>query len=218
MDKEALAIIFGVKRFHHYLYGRSFSIASDHKPLQHLLSEARSVPTMASARLQRWALILSAYHYTITYRPGEKLANADVLSRLPLHEAPESISPPGDVICLLQTLQSSPITAGQIKCWTDRDPVLSRVRTMVSKGWIEAVGDELRPYQQHKDELSVLDGCVLRGSRVIIPRAGRAPVLDLLHDGHPGITRMKSIARQIVWCLTLILTSLRRSRSAYPAK
>ena len=199
LDKEALAIVFGVKRFHHYLFGRSFSIASDHKPLQHLLSESRSVPTMASARLQRWALTLSAYHYTITYRPGEKLANADVLSRLPLPEAPDSVPLPGDVICLLQTLQSSPITAGQIKCWTDRDPILSRVRNMVSKGWIEAVGEELRPYQQHKDELSVLDGCLLRGSRVIVPRAGRAPVLDLLHDGHPGITRMKSIARQIVW-------------------
>ena len=61
LDKEALAIIFGVKRFHHYLYGRPFAIVSDHKPLQYLLSESRAVPTMASARLQRWALLLSAY-------------------------------------------------------------------------------------------------------------------------------------------------------------
>ena len=58
LDKEALAIIFGVKRFHHYLYGRQFAIVSDHKPLQYLLSESRAVPTMASVRLQRWALLL----------------------------------------------------------------------------------------------------------------------------------------------------------------
>ena len=60
LDKEALAIVFGVKRFHQYLFGRQFSIVSDHKPLQYLLSENKAVPVMASARLQRWALILSS--------------------------------------------------------------------------------------------------------------------------------------------------------------
>ena len=95
---------------------------------------------MASARLQRSALTLCVYHYTITYRPEEKLANADVLSRLPLPEEPDSVSLPEDVICLLQMLQFSPFTVGQIKCWTERDPILSRVRTMASKGWIEAGG------------------------------------------------------------------------------
>ena len=155
LDKEALVIVFSVKQFHHYLFGKSFFIASDHKPLQNLLSKSHSVPTMESGRLH--TLTLSSCHYTITYRLGENLVNAYVLSRLPLPEAPDSIhvTLPGDVICLLQMLQSSPITAGQIKCWTDPDPILSRVQTMVFKGWIEAVGDELRPYQQHKDKLSI---------------------------------------------------------------
>ena len=86
LDKEAAAIMFGVERFHQYLYGRKFSIVSDHdhKPLQYLLNENKAVPAMASARLQRWALTLSAYHYTISYRPGEKIANSDGLSRLTL--------------------------------------------------------------------------------------------------------------------------------------
>ena len=154
---------------------------------------------MASARLQRWALILSSYQYTITYRPGKKIANADGLSRLPLPEAPSEVPYPGEVVFLLQTLQSSPITAEQIKHWTNRDPVLSRVRNLVSKGWIDCSDDVLRPYQNRKDELSMLDGCVLWGSRVIVPVAGRAPVLDLLHDGHPGISKMKAIARNVVW-------------------
>ena len=199
LDKEALAIVFGVKRFHQYLFGRQFSIVSDHKPLQYLLSENKAVPVMASARLQRWALILSSYQYTITYRPGEKIANADGLSRLPLPEAPSEVPYPGEVVFLLQTLQSSPITAEQIKHWTNKDPVLSRVRNLVSKGWIDCSDDVLRPYQNRKDELSMLDGCVLWGSRVIVPVAGRAPVLDLLHDGHPGISKMKAIARNVVW-------------------
>ena len=53
LEKEGLAIVFGVKKFHQYLMGRRFTIYSDHKPLQHLFSESRPVPAMASARIQR---------------------------------------------------------------------------------------------------------------------------------------------------------------------
>ena len=56
LDKEGLAIVFGVKKFHQYLFGRKFIICSDHKPLQHIFSETRPIPAMASARIQRWAL------------------------------------------------------------------------------------------------------------------------------------------------------------------
>lgn len=115
LDKEALVIIFGVKRFHHYLYGRQFSIVSDNKPLQYLLSDSHAVPTMASAKLQRWALLLSGYQYKISYRPGERLANADVLSRLPLPDTPSKVIVPAEVISLLQTLQLSPIMVEHIK-------------------------------------------------------------------------------------------------------
>ena len=80
IDKEALAIIFGVKRFHQYLFGRHFEIKTDHRPLTHLFSESKGVPTMASGQIQRWALLLSAYDYTIRYKQGKLNANADALS------------------------------------------------------------------------------------------------------------------------------------------
>ena len=68
------------------------------------------------------------------------------------------------------------------------------------KGWSERNDDdELSPYRQRKDELSLVDDCVLWGNRVIVPVAGRSDVLDLLHDGHPGISKMKLLARQVVW-------------------
>ena len=98
LDKEALAIVFGVKRFHQYIFGRKFAIVSDHKPLQYLLNENKAIPVMASARLQRWALTLSAYQYTIAYRPGENIANADGLSRLPLSDAPKEAKMPEEGI------------------------------------------------------------------------------------------------------------------------
>ena len=91
LDKEALAIIFGVKHFHQYIYGRHFTILSDHKPLQYLFDEHKATPALASARIQRWALILAAYDYHIMYKPGDTLSNADMLSRLPLPNTPTTV-------------------------------------------------------------------------------------------------------------------------------
>ena len=199
LDKEGLAIVFGVKKFHQYLFGRRFIICSDHKPLQHIFSESRPIPAMASARIQRWALTLSAYDYSIVYRPGEQHANADLLSRLPLPDTISEVPLPGETVLLMEKLQTSPITAQQIKIWTDRDPLLGRVRNFVLKGWKETNEEALRTFVQKKDELSVQDGCLLWGCRVIIPSVGREKVLDELHEGHPGVVKMKSLARSIVW-------------------
>ena len=107
LDKEALAIVFGVKRFHSYLVGCSFIIHSDHQPLFHLFHEAKAVPSMASARLQCWALTLSAYQYHIRYKPGKQLANADSLSRLPSPSSTSSDCLPGELTQLLNFIASS---------------------------------------------------------------------------------------------------------------
>ena len=88
LDREALALVFGVTRFRQYLLGRQFKLLTDHKPLIHLFGESRGILTMASARLQRWALTLSGYDYKIVYKSGKELCNADGLSRLPLPDYP----------------------------------------------------------------------------------------------------------------------------------
>ncbi len=89
---------------------------------------------MASARLQRWAMILSSYNYSISYRPGEKLANADSLSRLPLAETPGHSEIPKELVMLLKTIRTAPITPKHIRQWTNRDPILSRVGTFCQNG------------------------------------------------------------------------------------
>ena len=55
------------------------------------------------------------------------------------------------------------------------------------------------PYQRRRYELSTHDGCVLWGNRVIVPPPGRAKVMSDLHDDHPGVCRMKQLARCYVW-------------------
>ena len=114
LDKEGLAIIYGVKKFHYYIFGKKITITSDHKPLQHLFAENQPISQLASARIQRCALTLSAYEYTIAYKPGDQHANADSLSQLPLPEQPAQIEQPADIVLLLETLQASPVTTNDI--------------------------------------------------------------------------------------------------------
>ena len=85
INKESLAIIYAVKHFHFFLYGKdSFTVFTDHKPLISLFGANSKLPTLVAARLQRWALTLSAYNYEIKYRTGANNGNADALSRKPL--------------------------------------------------------------------------------------------------------------------------------------
>jgi hypothetical protein len=164
LEKEGLAIIFAVKKFHQYLSGRKFTIYSDHQPLKYLFSESRQVPVMAASRVQRWALTLGAYQYTIEHRPGSKMANADALSRLPLpdHPSDSQVPTPGDIDLLMNHLSEAIVTSAHIKGWTEKDPVLARVHHFILHGWAASNSkSELQPYFNRKDELSVSDGCVL---------------------------------------------------------
>ena len=106
IDKEGLAIVYGVKKFHRYLYGRQITVVSDHRPLQHLFNETKSIPAMVSARIQRWALTLPVYNYNIKYLPGKQLANADLMNRLPLADTIADPPLPGEMILLMEALHT----------------------------------------------------------------------------------------------------------------
>ena len=86
LEKVALSLIFGLHRFHQYLYGRKFTSVTDHQLLTTIFSDKKGIPPLAATRLQRWALQLSAHNYTIQFRPTKAHANADGLSRLPVKE------------------------------------------------------------------------------------------------------------------------------------
>lgn len=200
LDKEGVAIIFGVKKFHQFVYGRQFDITTDHKPLLGLFGEARQVPPMASSRLQRWSLTLSAYQYRLIYRPGAENGNADCLSRLPLLTTPSHTPEPQDYVLVMDHLESTAVSPDKIRLWTARDPGLFQVSKYIAEGWPQVVTSaEIKPFFQRRTELSLHQGVIMWGSRVVIPPQGRPFLMEELHETHPGMARMKALARSYVW-------------------
>ncbi len=209
LEREGLAIIFGLEKYHQYLYGRKFKLVTDNQPLALILGPKKGIPALATARLQRWAIKLSAYQYDMEYRSSEQNANADMLSRLPIPGPPEEVQ---GLFCVSEVhevhrvqLENLPVSPSQIRAATLHDPVLSRVVHFVVNGWpsVCELSPELKVYHKNKDEYTLEDGCILRGIRVVIPAKLQARVLGELHASHPGIVRMKSLARLHVWWASL---------------
>lgn len=89
IEKEGLAIIYGVLKFNQYLYARKFRLVTDHRPLLAIFVENKPIPQFAANRLRRWAVILLNYQYELEYVPSDKNI-ADSLSRLPSHKTEPS--------------------------------------------------------------------------------------------------------------------------------
>ncbi|XP_060855198.1 uncharacterized protein K02A2.6-like [Metopolophium dirhodum] len=190
IDKEALALVYGVKYFHQFLYGRKFILRTDHKLLISIFGEGKGIPTMASHRLQRYAIFLSGYSFTIQFIKGSDNGNADALSRLPLIKS--------DKINFEESVSDLDICK-EVK----RDLALKEVFLKVFTGnWpdnIKNISDELKPYYYRKNELAIEQGCLMWGHRLIIPTKFRKELLQELHSTHLGIVKMKNLARSYVW-------------------
>ena len=161
IEKEALSIVFGIQKFHQYLYARHFTLLTDHKPLVAIFNPSKAIPPLSAARMQHWALLLAAYTYNICYRPTNLHANADALSRLPISNCTQPAQPIAflstyyDCLFNLGQLEPLPVTDKQISLATETDPLLSQVLHYVYKGWPKEVPDVLKPFSNCSCELKV---------------------------------------------------------------
>ena len=212
IQKEALAIIYALKKFFQYLYGRKFLLVTDHQPLVAMFGPNKPTPALAANR--SWALFLRQFNYTIEYRKTSEHSNADVLSRLPVDEDRvfdrDESTDDVDTVCTIETLslQVEPTDSGTLRKESSRDPTLTKVLQFTREGCPEKKDgdDPAEKFRKIADSLSVCHGCLLYGARVVIPTKLRRQVLDLLHECHFGIQRMKQLARTALYCRTSIPT------------
>ena len=200
IHNEALSLVWGVKKFHCMLFARKFTLVTDHQPLISIFGPKKGIPATTAARLQRYALFLQGHDYDIEYKSSKSQANCDGLSRLPYSQSEDL--PDSDSVELynLSQIDSLPVSASDVKRETRRDPTLSKVLDLTLNGWTDKPQDErLKPYYTRRNEISVENGCLMWGIRVIIPIKLRNKVLDELHEGHLGIVKMKELSRSFFW-------------------
>ncbi|XP_024890212.1 uncharacterized protein K02A2.6-like [Temnothorax curvispinosus] len=126
IDKKAYAIIFGMKKFHQFLYGNKFTLYTDHQPLVQILSQAKPLPRYTAMRMQHYAIFLQAFRFDIKYRNTKLHCNADCLSRLPIKNVTDAKYDVVDVY-EIETLQSLPITIPRIASETQKDTELKPI-------------------------------------------------------------------------------------------
>lgn len=120
------------------------------------------------------------------------------MSRLPLPDTLVEVPTPPDSILLFEYLDESPVMSAEIQRWTAEDKELTQVLHYTRQDWLQQTPQALRTYTSHHNELSVHDEFLLWEQRVIIPPPARKRVLQDLHTGHPGITRMKALDRSFL--------------------
>lgn len=190
--------MFAVTKLRQYLLGNKFTLRTDHKPLTTIFGENKGLPVMASARVQRWALILSGFNYSVEYVKGVS-NHADSLSRMPQCAVKDDCIEK-TYINLIETQNCLLLNFKDIARETRRDSILSKVSQAVVCGALKELNEEaFKPYKNKDTELSVEYDCVMWGYRTVVPRKLQKLVLNELHTSHLGVVKTKALARSYVW-------------------
>ncbi|PIO55133.1 hypothetical protein TELCIR_23484, partial [Teladorsagia circumcincta] len=211
IEKEALALIFAVQKFHRFIHGRHFKLKTDHKPLVAIFGNKKGIPVYSANRLQRWATMLLNYDFAIEYVNTKDVGQVDALSRL---IASHSSAPEDYVIAnvdvdvtaeFIDNCRHLPVSTETIRTATKDDHVIKKVIDYTKSGkWPKM--DRKSPfwhYYNRRDTLTTVEDCLLTASRIVIPRSLQRRVVQTLHKAHPGQTRMKMLTRSYVYWPTL---------------
>lgn len=180
-------ILFGSQRFHQYIYGRKVKVETDHKPLVPIFKKALFA---APPRLQRMLLQLRNYDLEVDFIPGKQIPVADSLSRNFVDDTFPGLykDMEAKVHSVLANLPISDRKLREIETESDNDKQFQLLKHTILNGWPECRRDcpplQIIEFWNHRDELSVTNGFLLKGTKVLIPHSTILWVLKSHYRGH----------------------------------
>ena len=205
IEKECLAGVSACEKFEMYLVGiPSFRLLTDHKPLVPLINKKDIDQT--PIRCQRLLTRMMRFNVEAVHTPGKNLVISDTLSRSPVKDIGDrEMDLEREVEAYVGNVRSGwPATTTkleEIRQATREDPKLQQVMGYTLNGWpetIREIPEEIQEYFHERGVLSILDGILTHGVRIVIPESMRE-VLRRTHEGHQGIVKCTLRAKSSVW-------------------
>ena len=198
IEKESLAIVYALKKFHRFIHGRPFLLQTDHRPLLSIFGSKKGIPTHTANRLQRWGTCLLNYNFKMEFLPSKELGHADGLSRL----IPPFSEPLEDTViaalrdeedlkeAMCRAIRELPVTLDEIKIQAKKDSFIKKIKEQL------IVKDRA---SMKTSAFSTCDEVLLYAGRVVMPFVLQKRILSEFHQGHPGISRMKALMRSYTY-------------------
>ena len=199
IEKEMLAIVYALEKFNQFTFGRKVTVHSDHKPLEAILKKPLAC---APRRFQGMIMRLQKYDIEVQYERGKDMHIADFLSRayLPSTDHPQMAE--FEQENMASFLPISDLRLQEIRNETDKDETLQILKSVILQGWPPERSDaptQVTPYYSVRDELSVQDGLIFRGERVVIPKVLRGDIKQRVHSSHMGAESCLRRARECIF-------------------
>ena len=200
LERECLAAVWGMEKFHYYLYGKHFTLQTDQKPL---VSIFKKHMVDVSPRIQRLAIRCWNYDFTPEWIPGKNNSIADALSRVSPLEIKDSDKEGGILsVNILSTSQISQPELEELLAAYGQDPKMQALKRVISEGWPSKrsnCSSEIADFWNYRDEISIEDGILLKNTKIIVPKILQKKYLEKIHSGHQGINACLARAREYVF-------------------
>ncbi|XP_053326251.1 uncharacterized protein K02A2.6-like [Spea bombifrons] len=203
IEKELLSILFACNRFRQCISGQLVNVETDHKPLITLFTKSLNDCPL---RIQRLMIKLQRYTLKVTFTPGKMMYTADALSRAVDERAGQDDKVAEEIQAYVDMVTSAmPITDAKMQmiCQeTEKDSTLDRVKRAIQIGWPDVKQsciDGVQEYWNCRAELTVVNGIIFKGSKIVIPHSLRKLMLEKIHEGHLGIEKCRKRAREVMF-------------------